>query len=720
MVAINHATVTQATAQTTGFTSFQDVAGTTISSGDLTAGNQYLIIAKASVSGISNSSQYKCRLVNTSGGTTVFTESTCAMEPPQGQTAHGMNWSYMTKWTAVASADIKVQFATASGGGTVTLDSIVVVAIDLDDTTVLPVGSGTDWHYAENTNTVAHGAFYATRETVTLVANGSDEWLVLGCASTNVNNSGASYHAQIATSAGGTPTTPTLTITDPHYRMEGERGGSETRIHSLFRTYVPSAGSHTFALQTGDDGSPRAGTPNDHVYSSLLAINLAHFETTPNDWTAANITVSDAGSGDTVVATSGSFTSATNASTTQDDHILLGFAFGDVAGANRRHELFFDDTVDGVIPAGSDAHTIFGSYSSTDLMPLLTLGVGNFQSGDGARTVELKGNSTATGEAQGNRSLLVWSMEEDAGAPSGITLFPDPVVVPISLPSASLSFGAKTLTPDPVVVPVSLPAPTLSFGTKTLTPDALTVPVVLPNPTVAFGTKTLNVSPVEVPVVLPNVTVQVGGAPTILNPDPVLVPISVPSVTISLGALTLTPDPVEVPIVLPDPTVSLVKTLTPDALAVPIVIPSAQVSLGPLTLTPDALAVPILLPDVTVDVVSGVNYIFSGSDIIEIDTTKFRSGALFIYAAVLAAGAVGQAGRSRLYNITVGQAVTGSEVTYSSATSSDIALFQSSTFDLTTADGGVHAGTNQYRPQHKADNATETCTWYSSKVGVVS
>ena len=138
----------------------------------------------------------------------------------------------------------------------------------------------------------------------------------------------------------------------------------------------------------------------------------------------------------------------------------------------------------------------------------------------------------------------------------GIALTPDPVAIPIVIPTPTLAVD-RLVTPDPVVVPIVIPTPTVVIDID-LAPDPVAVPLVIPTPTLTF---TLTPDPVAVPIVIPTPTLTLGIG---LTPDPVAIPVVVPTPTLTMG---LTPDPVVVPVVIPDPVVSVGTPLTYDAFA---------------------------------------------------------------------------------------------------------------------------------------------------------
>lgn len=192
--------------------------------------------------------------------------------------------------------------------------------------------------------------------------------------------------------------------------------------------------------------------------------------------------------------------------------------------------------------------------------------------------------------------LATWSIVgvgiRNIYGPFAQTLTPDPIAIPVVLPSVAVSLGALTLTPDPVAIPLVLPDPTISHA-LTIAPSPVIIPIALPDPAVSFGAITISPDPIILPVLLPSVTVS----PVLtITPDPIQVPIVLTDPVVS-SVLALTPDPIIIPIVLPDPALSLAVSLAPDPISVPITLPDPAISLGALTLTPDPIQIPIVIPD---------------------------------------------------------------------------------------------------------------------------
>ena len=695
MAAIGHKFVQQATRQTEVSTSF--VTQVTLSNADITNTADYLVFCHAHVGGDNENRIFQFQLAQAG---TAIGDSLVAWEPVIATTTTQgfLPYDFFTVLRNIdGTKDIQFQMRTVDAGFTAIADGIVLGIIRLDADLTEDTGSQGDWVFNENTTTTVLDTTWKSFAT-DIVTSAAEDWLVMANVRVDIENTLVSFRARM--------NRDDVDLT-PDFFQEGEDAAAEIRNYMMARVYTLTVGAHTFTLQAGDDGDPTAGRGaqpfNQHVRSAIFALRMDAFDVTASAFDDdLELALPDSLASPGAEVFSASVTPAP-----ASDFLMVGW--GKSRFLFQHDAFFFREGAATYLPTDDNLITVQSEYDQSDSQPVTAIAVPDTTiMTNAAHTITLR---TYSPGASGNKifqaSMALISMEL-ATAIGPIVLTPDALAVPVSLPTPTLSFGTKTLTPDALAVPVSLPEPTVSLGTKTLTPDALPVPISLPNPTVSLAL-TLTPDALAVPIVLPNITVAVGGVLTLL-PDPVVVTIAIPDPTVAFATLTLTPDALAVPIVLPTPTVVLVKTLTPDALAVPIVLPTPTAALGDLTLTPDPVVVTILLSDVVVE--AGVNYVFSGEDITEIDVSKYRSGVLFRYAAVLAAGALGQSGRSRFFNITDSVAVSGSEVTYTSATTDLPTLFLSSTFSL--------SGTKQYRPQHKADNPTETCVWHASKLGVVS
>jgi len=187
---------------------------------------------------------------------------------------------------------------------------------------------------------------------------------------------------------------------------------------------------------------------------------------------------------------------------------------------------------------------------------------------------------------------------------------------------------------------------TAAIGVITLTPSPVTIPMTVPAPTLAFGDKTL-------------------------TPDPVVINLFIPSVTIKPADTILTPDPVAISLVVPTPTVTIGIILTPDPVAVPLVIPTLSLTFGAKTLTPDPVAIQLVIPTVTVTGVGGITYDIHGVPTI-LNPAWFPPGTTFRLRVIMFTSAAVIPARARLYDLSSGLPISGSDVSTTSTSEIEV------------------------------------------------
>lgn len=191
------------------------------------------------------------------------------------------------------------------------------------------------------------------------------------------------------------------------------------------------------------------------------------------------------------------------------------------------------------------------------------------------------------------RILRLWPWfdehDDEPLAVAATNISPDPVAVPIAVPTANVELE---INPSPVTVPLTIPSQTVVLA---LNPSPVTVPILTPAPTVE---EEINPSPPGTPIVVVTPRLLIS-----LNPSPVAVPIVIPAPTATSGP---TPSPVPVPIVVPAPLVEL--EINPSPVAVVIVVPAPVIELtgGQVTVNPDPVPIPIVVPPVTVSITTEV------------------------------------------------------------------------------------------------------------------
>lgn len=298
-----------------------------------------------------------------------------------------------------------------------------------------------------------------------------------------------------------------------------------------------------------------------------------------------------------------------------------------------------DYTFDGVTPlSGTNtiADIIQELADSYDPSAIAMLFI--FSSGNGSRTVSSYDNNPTTAPKL--------DITYTAGGGSTQTATPSPVTIPVTIPDPKLG-----LTPDPVVIPILIPDPRLA-----LTPDPVVIPILIPDPTMLLVGR--------------------------IDPDPVTIPITVPNPTISAGAVTLTPDAVPIPVAIPILTLIGAAIIHPDSVVIPIAIPDPTLSAGAVTLAPDPVTIPVAIPDPVVSG-PGAAEAFTSWGLIErfIDPDEFAPGTTFFLEIGMFTSSALVEVRARVFNVTDGVVVSGSEVT---TTETSYVVVRSSSFSLTS------------------------------------
>jgi len=282
-----------------------------------------------------------------------------------------------------------------------------------------------------------------------------------------------------------------------------------------------------------------------------------------------------------------------------------------------------------------------------------------------------------------------------AGGPPQ-TLTPDPVALPFSVPSPTLSLGTATITPSPVAIVTDVPLVTVS-STVTLAPDPVAMPFVVAEPSLAMGAVVLTPDPVTIPFAIPN-QIIVGSGAIVLLADPILMPLVVAEPTLTVGAVTLTPSPVATVFVVPASQIVAVCTLTPAPVTIPFVVPDPGIGVGICVITPSPVVATWVIPTQILIVVppAGVSFAQFGELTRLIGPSDFPATALFYFEAIIKTSSPVKVARARLYNVTDGIAVVGSEVTTTSTTAqrlrSTALTLASGAKEYRTEFGGVAGG----------------------------
>jgi len=244
------------------------VDGATIAAGSFTANKEYLIVAIISMKGTSTQLA-GTRLVH---GTTPteFTDAVSATE--MTATDVRLTQLYLYRFTQPGTTElVKLQFNNSDGTNVMTHQFSRIIAIKLSDDFV----ENTDFKWNEITTDGADAATYTNRATVTLTANGSDRWLLIGHAVSVVGAASVAHSLRIEDSVG-----PTYYGADSRLSKDTDDQFSV----GYWVAFVPTNASHTFTLQTQSAASTSV------ISSRIFALNLSKFAQSAAAYTAGTST----------------------------------------------------------------------------------------------------------------------------------------------------------------------------------------------------------------------------------------------------------------------------------------------------------------------------------------------------------------------------------------------------------------------------------------------
>jgi len=266
---IVHAYAEQISPQThTGDTNYATIPNISLSSGEFTAGNKYLVMFRADVQGDpTNSPDPRPQVfsIRSQHGSTDFTGSEKAWRHTSG--SGEFQYNYFTVWTAVGGEGLTMQFRNVNDSTrTVTADQITIVAIELEEFV-----EGEDYFFdVRTTQDILTLSWTATNPSITFTPNGSDDWLVMA-------NSRIFVEPPFTDSPQSRINLDDSTLL-PLMRVSGDRNVPNPEnidVHFLTRVYTPSASSHTFEVES----STLTGASSPiRDYSHIFAINLDKFE----------------------------------------------------------------------------------------------------------------------------------------------------------------------------------------------------------------------------------------------------------------------------------------------------------------------------------------------------------------------------------------------------------------------------------------------------------
>lgn len=385
--ALPHTCATQTTDQTlTGTTSFTDISGLSIASGNFTAGRKYLLI----VTGIQSENGTRAGIRLAHGGTG-FTNNELDIAVGTGDRAAAGSW---TVWTAVGGEAITAQQMISVGTDTASIDNLTLCAFELSGGSLT---ENTDWYFVERATDDALTTTYLDGASITISMPGT--WWVLSWSQIDTIGTNP-YKSRINRSGEASSSTPEALF--DHNQTAGVWGMLLGRV---FTTTT----SNTFTEQSA------SGTANDHtrLHSALFALNLDKFDAKGSAYTDASLTLGTTSFGNQIQTTS------LTPSTTTDIFSCAFVVFDHtVSGGEVRMRVQVDGTD---VPGTQTSDAYVYSHSDTTNLsqdePLFLCGLASSQSAS-SHTIDLDG-STANGADVKYRQLVSFTTELAAAASSG-------------------------------------------------------------------------------------------------------------------------------------------------------------------------------------------------------------------------------------------------------------------------------------------------------------
>jgi len=270
-VSIPHAFVTQTTEQSTTSSTYGDMTGVSIASGNFTAGKKYLVCANASVAEDS-STRVGIRVVH---GSTAFAESE-NLTTRSSTVKEYYAYQWCTVWTAVSSEGVKVQLNSSDGVSNAYAHFLTLFTLQLDDYLI----ENTDWCFNERstddalTNSGTNGAAC----TVT-PATGGHDWLVMSWSQIDATSGTVDQQSRLVRSGEASSSNPQVSFQP--------LSTSAQYVLPLARVFTLGAAANTFTEQS----QAGAATTHTRLHSSIFVLNLNKFLAHANTYTDGAVTL---------------------------------------------------------------------------------------------------------------------------------------------------------------------------------------------------------------------------------------------------------------------------------------------------------------------------------------------------------------------------------------------------------------------------------------------
>ena len=385
---IAHAFTEVNTQQTTVSTSYVDITGAAITSGNFTAGKKYLLVISAQLGDTVGNKRDYIRALH---GTTVFAESEMIIRDVNA--AQRTVYGWMTVWTAVSGEGIKLQFATAAAG-TATADYITLLAINLSD----DVTENTDWFFAESATNLGLTTTFQDGGAITFTpGTASHDWLVLSYAQSVVTAGGPFPISRLDRSGEATSSLP-----------EARRqpiGTAEINGYPLARVFTLAAASNTFKEQSALD----TGTSGTRLHSAIFALNLNKFRNHAFAYTEA----------DSALSATDYATQLQTLSVTPDviSDVWVGAYWGFDRNASAREAEFRVQLDNSDQPAGqttSNLQFAGGNDGAADEHPMILHTMPNLSAA--AHTIDLDASSDSATGAPAGQQMTLWAVTMELAA----------------------------------------------------------------------------------------------------------------------------------------------------------------------------------------------------------------------------------------------------------------------------------------------------------------
>jgi len=247
---------------------YVNITGISLTSGNFTAGEQYLIVG-SSQPNAQTAGNIICTQI--AHGGIAFADSEGCWRSITSSAHIKETYAWFTVWTAVSGQDITLQSKATVGGSPEALhDQMTLFALNLDDYGT----EDTDWYYDfDGTDTALTDFATWTSSNNPLItftpASSGDDWLVIGTSQMNTGDASAEYYSHISLNA---------TVEDePIMQLESDNAATDIYLGTLFRMF-DNVDAKPQTVETENAVSAGAGGTNERISGAIFVMNLDRFE----------------------------------------------------------------------------------------------------------------------------------------------------------------------------------------------------------------------------------------------------------------------------------------------------------------------------------------------------------------------------------------------------------------------------------------------------------